>query len=271
MRQLFHRSGLEDSTRQMNSGTPQPCRIARLIPSGGGKALADCANLAWQEGPRPPRWLSRRCYAGIVSDLRYGELVTARACTQMASMFQATAVRNHLASQRADELAHADLYERYLHRLDAEDHANPALEHLYQRCLDWSGDPLGLVIAFNVVLEGEALRLQRFLATRLPCPLFSALNRRILMDEARHVAFGRIHGASGVAALDAEERVALYRWIKALWWDFGGLLRDNFNGPGGRFLRALQPTLEDSWDRQAEALLRLGLLRPDNYVRAGGR
>ncbi|MBT8429173.1 MAG: ferritin-like domain-containing protein [Gammaproteobacteria bacterium] len=256
----------------MNSGLSRNARIARLIPMGGGEALADAANLAWREGPRPPRWLSRQRYAGIVSDLRYGELVTARACTEMASLIpDNAAVRGHLEGQRADELAHAALYERYLRSLDAEDRVNPALEQLYQRCLDWSGDPLGLVLAFNVVLEGEALRLQRFLATRLPCPLFSALNRRILMDEARHVAFGRIYGGAGVPSLDAEERIALYRWLKALWWDFGCLLRDSFGGPGGRLLRALQPTLEESWDRQAETLLRLGLLQPDERIRAEGR
>jgi hypothetical protein len=255
----------------MNKAMPENSRLRRLTRTGGGAALADASSLAWREGPRPPRWLSPQRYAGIVSDLRQGELATARACDKMASLLPYdAAVCSYLAGQRADELAHAALYQRYLQALDAPDRANPALEDLYRRCLDWRGDPLGLVIAFNVVLEAEALRLQRFLAKGLPCPLFAALNRRILMDEARHVAFGRLYGAAGLARLDRDERIALYRWIKALWWDFGRRVRDDFGGPGGGLLRALQPSLAQSWNRQSQALQRLGLLQPDEIVRADG-
>lgn len=52
---------------------------------------------------------------------------------------------------------------------------------------------------------------------------------------------------------------------------YGWLLRDGSRGPGGRLLRAIQPTLEESWDRQAEALRRLGLLRSGERARVEGR
>jgi hypothetical protein len=126
----------------------------------------------------------------------------------------------------------------------------PGLRQVYERCLSWPGDPLGLVLAFNVVLEGEALRLQRYFATRFPCPLFAEINRRILTDEARHIAFGRVDCRPGLRRMDREARVALYRWLKVLWWDSAEAVRGRFDSVGGRMRRAHHPPLEQCWRRQ---------------------
>lgn len=237
-------------------------RLARLAHRDGGLALADAANFAWQDGPRLPFWLSRRFLAGIVADLRFGETVTARACGYMSDLLQDSgAARACLAVQAADEQAHADLYGRYLSLLDFPSRANPALEEIFQRCLDWRGHPVALVLAFNVVLEGEALRLQRFLAERVSCPLFSALNRRIAMDEARHVAFGRIYVPARLAGLDTEQRIAIFRWLRALWWESSGLVLDELRGPAGTLMRFMQPGPEVFWRRQSTTLMRIGLVQ----------
>jgi hypothetical protein len=121
-----------------------------------------------------------------------------------------------LARQRLDEQIHGRLYGRYLACLGVEARATIGLQEAYERSVTWQGDPLGLVLAFAVVLEGEALRLQRYFATRFPCPLFAQLNRQISADEARHLAFGRIYGRSAFRRLDAEERIGLYRRLKAI-------------------------------------------------------
>ncbi len=257
----------QDTNTAASGDSAEDVRLARLAQHGGGLALVDATNLAWQKGPRPPRWLSRRLFAGIVADLLYGETVTARACVHISDLLKdSAAARACLAAQAADEQAHAALYGRYLDRLDVPGRVNPGLEEVYQRCLAWSGHPVALVLAFNVVLEGEALRLQRFLAERLSCPLFCALNRRILMDEARHVAFGRIYGPARLAGLDAEQRIAIYRWLRSLWWDCSGLVLGGLQGPSGTLLRALQPSLEAFWRKQSVTLMRIGLVRTEELV-----
>lgn len=244
-------------------------RLQRLAERGGGKALLDTTGLAWRPGPRPPLWISRRFLADMVADLRYGEVVTAEACVRMAeSLAGSDAARACLAAQAADERVHAELYGRYHDMLPVEGRVNPGLEEVYQRCLEWRGHPVALLLAFNVVLEGEALRLQKFLADRLSCPLFSALNRRILTDESRHVAFGHIYGAHGLAGLEAEERIAIFRWIWSLWWDCSGRVLGGLQGPTGRLLRAMQPGLETLWRRQSETLIRLGLIQRDEVAKA---
>lgn len=248
------------------SGTEDP-RLARLARGPGGRALVDAAEFTWHEGARPPAWLSRRLFAGVVADLGYGETVTARACEIMATLLDdSAAARECLAAQAADERAHADLYERYLGLLDVPSRVNPGLDEVYQRCFAWTDHPVALVLAFNVVLEGEALRLQRFLSERMPCPLFRSINRRILTDEARHVAFGHIYGAARLAKLDADQRIAIYRWLRSLWWDCGRVVLDGLQGPTGSLLRARQPSLDAVWRQQSLALIRIGLVRGDEIA-----
>jgi hypothetical protein len=101
-----------------------------------GSVLGDTAHLSWRAGPRPPRWLSHRLYAGLVADLR--------------------------------------------------------------------------------------------------CPLLCALNRRILVDEARHLAFGRLYGGPRLAVLEPQERLALDRWLEGFyaWLRSHGL----YYGDSGIFL-----------------------------------
>jgi hypothetical protein len=249
-------------------------------PSGPGERLARLASRApdlgldqedafpWTRRAAPPLWLSRQSYGQVIADLRYGELVTAMACERMMGILPEEEARACLARQHHDEQVHGRLYERYLACLGVEGTAAPGLQEAYERSLSWQGDPLGLVLAFAVVLEGEALRLQHHFAERFPCPLFAELNRKIAADEARHLAFGRIYGREGLRRLDAGERIDLYRWLKSLWWDCARVVRDRYSGLGGRVLRAFHPPLSQSWRRHAAALMDLGLVGADEQERA---
>jgi hypothetical protein len=58
--------------------------------------------------------LPLRDYAGIIADLHYGELATAKACGRMAGILSEPLARACLAVQRDDEQFHAALYARYL-------------------------------------------------------------------------------------------------------------------------------------------------------------
>ncbi|MEA3278015.1 MAG: ferritin-like domain-containing protein [Pseudomonadota bacterium] len=242
-------------------------RLIKLTAKGTKRGHVEEDAFSWARTPRRPFWLPLQGYAGIVADLHYGELATAKACGHTAAILPEPEAKACLAVQRDDEQFHARLYARYLARLGTEGTVTSGVRDAYERCLSWPGDPLGLVLAFNVVLEGEAMRLQRYFATRFPCPLFAELNRRILADEARHIAFGRIYGRPGLQRLDTEERIALYRWLKAIWWDCAVAVRGRFDGVGGWILRALHPPLEQSWRRQTDSLLDLGLIRPEELAR----
>jgi hypothetical protein len=76
-----------------------------------------------------------------------------------------------------------------------------------------------------MVFEGGAVALIEKLVRRFPCPLFAALNARILIDEARHVAFGRDYLARRLPQMPADERIALYRWVRDLWYRAGAETR----------------------------------------------
>ena len=243
-------------------------RLARLASRVPDRGLDQADAFPWTQPATPPLWLSRQSYGQVIADLRYGELVTATACERLIHILPEAEARACLARQRLDEQVHGRLYGRYLACLGVEGRAAPGLQEAYERPLSWQGDPLGLVLAFAVVLEGEALRLQRHFAERFPCPLFAELNRQISADEARHLAFGRIYGRAGLRRLDAEERIDLYRWLRSLWWDCARAVRGEYSGLGGRVLRALHPPLSQSWRRHATALKDLGLVRTDEQERA---
>ena len=206
---------LADSDRTEESARPGD-RLLKLAAKGRKQRHEEEHAFSWACTPRRPLWLPLPSYAGVIADLRYGELATAEACKGMAAVLPEEAARACLAVQHDDEQFHARLYGRYLTHLGTEGTVTSGLREAYERCLSWSGDPMGLVLAFNVVLEGEAMRLQRLFARRFPCPLFAELNDRILTDEARHIAFGRIYGRPSLQQLDADERIALYRWLKSM-------------------------------------------------------
>jgi len=252
-------TGVSASSRRAPADTI--ARLSRLAETDRPHPREVHHHLPWHRRPKVPVWLSRQAYGKVVADLRFGELATAEACKRMTALLPEPEAKACLARQRDDERAHAALYGRYLRCLGVEPKPSPGLGEVYDRCLTWSGSPLGLVLAFDVVLEGEALRLQRFFARRLPCPLFRDINRAILTDEARHVAFGRLYGTLGIVALSKDERLELYRWLEALWWTCAQVIRGRDLGPGGWMLRALHPPLSAAWRQQSDRLLAMGLVR----------
>ena len=50
--------------------------------------------------------------------------------------------------------------------------------------------PEAVLAAYNVVLEGEAVKLQQDCIERFSCPAFTRITRATGHYEARHVAFG---------------------------------------------------------------------------------
>ena len=117
---------------------------------------------------------------------------------------------------------------------------------------------LGAMVAFNVVVEGEVLRLQDTIAEFLPCPLLKQINRLIARDEARHVAFGRIYLTEALAQLSPDSRAQLYHWVRALWQEASeSTLARRSRNPAVR--KVLRTWLVKGWSHHEAALARIGL------------
>ena len=89
---------------------------------------------------------------------------------------------------------------------------------LYGRYV-WKGSPLGTIVAVHLLLEGEGLRVQNDYGHWFPCRLLKSIHGSISPDEARYISFGRRLVAREIGTMSQEERIAIYRWLEALWCD----------------------------------------------------
>ena len=213
----------------------------------------------WRERVVPPWWLPRRTYVAMVSQLYHAEVATMRMCRRLQSELPEPEAKRFLEIQYADELRHAEAYRAYLERLGDIAPINGAVATALEGGLAWSGSYHGAVVAFNVVLEGEAVMLQQKLSEMFPCPLFRQINARISHDEARHVAFGKIYLHDKLGALPFDERIAIYRWVKGLWH----VCADANNGcriASSAIVRLGRRRLEERWLKHRQTLIDIGLI-----------
>ena len=237
-------------------------RLARLT----GKALDDQWRpddaIDWDRPVVRPRIMPGRFYGALVSQLFYGEIATQAVCRNLLDQIPDLPARRFLETQLADEARHAAVYDRYLGRLGHKSDMDDALLVALEGGLAWRGSVYGLVVAYHVLLEGEALTVQQLLANHLPCPLFRQINSRIARDEARHVAFGKLYLNRHLAALPQEERFAILLWVKRLWLDCARATESRY-GRLGRLALGLSPqSLESRWLERQDMLYEIGLIAP---------
>jgi len=214
----------------------------------------------WDEAPVLPDWLPDRVYASVVSQLYHGERATLTMCRRLAGELAGTPAETFLRTQIADEARHAEIYADYLDRLGIFVPPDEAMAAAYEGALAWRGSYHAPVVAFHIVLEGEALDLLQACSKRFPCPLFHQINRRVSQDEARHIAFGKLFLRGRVQALPLEERLEIYRWVRSLWRDCAAATRARYGLFGRVALRTGRAALETRWQRQAGALAEIGLI-----------
>jgi len=194
---------------------PEDRALAALAARGRRAQWSADREVDWQLPVRPPRWLTRRAYVSAISQLYHGEVATIRACRRLADEISDPAARDCLEVQIADEMRHAGAYAAYLDRLGGVAPIDPAVADAHGEGTTWNGAPAALVVLYHVVLEGEALMLHGDFRRWFRCPLFRDINRRIEVDEARHVAFGRLYLRSRLARMPADQRLDIYRWVPA--------------------------------------------------------
>jgi hypothetical protein len=206
---------------------------------------------------RPPKLWPRRLYADIVAELYHGERATLAICRRLAAEIESDPAKRFLIGQIADETRHAQAYERYLPRLGHVPSIDAALGDCYASVMDWRGSPAALVLAAQIVLEGEALKVQQHFAQASRCPSFANLNRVIAADEGRHIAFGRTVAAGAARGLTAGQRREIAAWVKRVWTSaaLGARKRHGFGARVAGF--RIEP-LDVMWQRRAGALAVVG-------------
>ena len=216
-------------------------RQLESLAAKAASAQGSHPELDWQgSAPKLARWrwpIAR----GIVMEFIGGEEATARLCREIAPRIDLPAARDCLDLQVKDETRHAELYRRYLSRLGAQPPRNNFLDDAVERSLSWQGAPEAALLAFHVIVEGEALALQDAARNWIPDPLFAEMSRQIAIDEARHVAFGKIYLNQALPEVPLQERIEIYRWLRALWFDSAAQLS------GGRLGGVMSRMLPRSW------------------------
>ena len=256
-----------DALSTLDTGPEAPpspeTRALRALAVKGAAQQWSLDDIDWDIEAVVPAWLPRKFHAALISQFYHGERATIRMCRALLDGVTDPLVRRCLNLQIEDEERHARVYTDYLARIGDFAPPEPALEAAFAEALSWSGPPQAMVSAFNIILEGEALRALEDLGGWLPCPLFQRINVRICRDEARHFAFGRIYLKATMGGLDQSQRLDIFRRLKGLWRDtaFGTL--DGFWIPGLITRRRRRNWAEEGWQVHLKSLIEVGLIGSD--------
>lgn len=231
--------------------------IATLTAKAHARQWSPDLAIDWCLPIARPRWLSYRAYVSALSQLRHAEQATLDACVRLRTRLIEPAAMAFLAVQIVDEQRHVAVYDRYLAALGDRAPADAALSRALDGALNWTGPPIGLMVAFHLLLEVEAVKLHGDFSRWFPCRLLRAINLPIARDEARHVAFGKLYLRERLVALAAEERRDIYRWVRDLWHQCIDLDPDN----GGRFMRRIRRDyMTLRWAQHRRTLVEIGLI-----------
>jgi len=238
--------------------------LLSLAESGDRAALAGGTAIDWDLPVAPPRWLPARAYRTAISQLYYGEQATIAMCERLTAGIADPAVCRFLATQIADERRHMAYYERHLARFGGVGAIEEGVAMAFEGAHAWPGSHHGAILAFHVVLEGEGLRVQQLYGDWFPCPLFRQVNALIARDEGRHVGFGRHYLRTSLGGVSREERIAIYRWIRNLWFDCAGAIRAEMP----RSVSALvgRAWAEHRWRKQRQTLINIGLMQANEIA-----
>ena len=226
-------------------------------------ALHRVTPVAGNETVRPPKFIRRTAFADAVSQLFHAERATERMCHVMAGRMQTPDADALLGLQAGDENHHADLYRSYLARIGDIRPPDPRISDALEMLLDRSLGDEAVLAGYNVVLEGEALKLQQDTIERFSCPALGRITRAVARDEARHVFFGHALLSKRLPMLDRDHRFEIYRHIHDCWKIAAAAPPGNANLFGALLTRKRAAYMDGRWACHHAALQRIGLIRRD--------
>jgi hypothetical protein len=140
--------------------------------------------------PREKETLRVESGAWMLSQFLHGEQGAMLAATQLVATVPDYDSKRYAATQVMDEARHVEVYERYLHeKLGASYPINQHLKYLLDLILKdtrWDMKLLGM----QIMVEGLALASFGALREHTTEPLLKRLIHYVMLDEARHVAYG---------------------------------------------------------------------------------
>tara|TARA_B100000315_G_scaffold65404_1_gene59367 strand:- start:2828 stop:3586 length:759 start_codon:yes stop_codon:yes gene_type:complete len=228
-------------------------------------------DIDWDLPIRYPFWFRRSTYIRTISQIYHGERLTQRACQRLLTEVDDPLVSQFLACQLADEQKHEAVFARYINLMGDIAPIEPAIKDPLEGSLAWQGSklgsPLGVMISFHIVFEGGAVTVLDRLGRSLPCPLFRAINTKVMADEARHNAFGTKYVRDQLPNLSNEERLEIFAHVARLWLDCAKATENRYSIPIALVTRLKSNYLAENWERQKLQLIKIGLVTADEAMK----
>ena len=134
--------------------------------------------------------LSREMFSWILSQFLHGEQGALLAAAQLVTTVPDMDSKYYASTQVFDEGRHVEVYDRYLHdKIGFSYPISPYLKKLLDLILTdsrWDMKLLGM----QIMVEGLALAAFGMIRVQTTEPLLKKLTHYVMLDEARHVAYG---------------------------------------------------------------------------------
>lgn len=217
------------------------------------------SELPWDKTPLVPNGVERDDYIDMISQLYHAELFTLKVCSRLVVELPDLQAVRYVCTQMNEEARHAEAYARYINLIGEIAPVNEKLAKIFDKALAWNGSYCGLIVALNVVMEGEAINQQRKRIETLPCPIFKEINSRIVVDEGRHSAFGLVYLQSKLASLARSEKESILEWIDTLLEGWRDANAGRYTKNGAEVLRTSDAELKQRFKAQQIVFKQIGL------------
>lgn len=152
----------------------------------------------------------------MMSQLLHGEQAALQICGQLTNLCPTTDEKFYAAAQVADEARHTEVFARLLSEKFGTIHPIcPVIKTLLDAMLSANGYHMK-TLGMQTLFEGFAMGLMDLLRQNLRNPLLLDVLRRVIIDEARHAAFGVLTTRRVVSDADDGKREAMEDWSFSL-------------------------------------------------------
>jgi len=166
----------------------------------------------------------RELFTWLLSQFLHGEQGALLAASQLVLAVPDTESKFYAATQVVDEGRHVEVYARYLHdKVGASYPISPHLKKLLDLILvdgRWDMKLLGM----QIMVEGLALASFGMMRTIVQEPLLQKLIHYVMLDEARHVAYGVVSLRDHYRDMNEAERREREDFV----YEAAVLMRDRF-------------------------------------------
>ena len=163
-------------------------------------------------------------FSWVTSQFMHGEQGALMAAAQLVTCVPDMDSKYYASTQVFDEGRHVEVYDRYLHeKIGFSYPISPYLKHLLDLILKdgrWDMKLLGM----QIMVEGLALAAFGMIRMQTTEPLLKKLTHYVMLDEARHVAYGVLSLKNHYADMKESERLEREDFI----YEAAVLMRNRF-------------------------------------------